>query len=186
MTKIAYDMKLGDISLKTNNLNFMAVWLDEQHVQFGQSAILVHRKTVLEILIRLILLTNVDTGRARGSWLPFLAKYGVDGAARANMQDESLAPSDRKSPKKGLSQEAVEKGFAEGSFIDDALETTIASNVNYMQQLERRTGFISKLLSWARTYYNQQFEEFFAAAAKQGMIPPDDDSIYKPDPNKVK
>lgn len=186
MTQIAYDMKLGDIKLKNSNLRFLAVWLDEQHQEFGKAAILVHRKTVLEILIRLILLTNVDTGRARGSWLPFLAKYGVDGAARANMRDESMAPSDRKTPKAGFSQQAVQDGMAEGRFIDDALETTIASNVNYIQKLADRTGFMNELLTWARLYYNTQFEEFFAAAARQGMIPPDGDDIYTPKPGNAR
>ncbi len=177
---IAYDMKLGDIQLTTDNLSFLAKWFDEQHEEFAKKSILVHRKTVFEILIKIIKECPVDTGRLRGSFLPFIDKYGVGGRATKIMQDNSSAAYPRKSPKAGFDQVQVQQGKTLGAFIDEALATTIASNVNYAMTAEARTGFLARALIWGRRRYNDNFERFFKAAAKQGMIPPDDDPTVDP------
>lgn len=178
--KIAYDMKLGDVTLKNSTLEKLAKWWDEQHEEFVQKSILIHRKTVFEILIKIIKTCPVDTGRLRGSFLPFLDKYGVGGRANKVLQDSSQAPYPRETPKAGFDQQSVDQGKALGEFIDDALATTIASNVNYAMTAEKRTGFLGRSLIWGQKRYNDNFERFFEAAVKQGMIPPEDDETVNP------
>lgn len=177
---MAWDMKLGDIKLKNTSLEFLAKWFDEQHEEFVKKAVLVHRKTVFEILIKIIKTCPVDTGRLRGSFLPFLDKYGMGARAAKVLQDNSSAAYPRETPKAGFDQQAVEEGKTLGEFIDDALATTIATNVNYAMPAEKRTGFLGRALIWGQRRYNDNFERFFEAAAKQGMIPPEDDETVDP------
>lgn len=177
---IAYDMKLGDVTLKNSSLEVLAKWFDGQHEEFGQKAILVHRKTMFEILIKIIKLCPVDTGRLRASFLPFMDKYGAGNRGAKVMQDASSANYPRETPKKGYDAAQVERGKTEGQFIDEALATTIASNVVYSMSVEKRVGFLGRALIWGQKRYNDNFERFFAAAVRQGMIPSDKDETVDP------
>lgn len=177
---IAYDMKLGEITLKNETLERLAKWFDEQHEDFVKAAMLVHRRTVFEILIKIIKTCPVDTGRLRGSFLPFLDKYGVGGRAAKVMQDGSQANYSRETPKAGFDQQAVDQGKTLGEFVDDALSTTVASNVNYAMSIEKRIGFLGRALIWGQKRYNDNFERFFEASVRQGRIPDEDDETVDP------
>lgn len=169
--KIATDMKLGQIEIKNAKLEFMAKWFDDQHEEFIQKAILVHRSAVFRILRKIIKTCPVDTGRLRGSFLPFLDKHGVGGSATKIIQDDTEANYPRDTPKGEFSQASVQEGRQLGEFIDDVLSTFIATNVNYAMQAEKRTGFVGRALVWGQKRYNKAFDDFFDAAYRQGMIP---------------
>ena len=165
-----YQFTQGTVTLNTNTLEDVAKYFDKQHVEFVSKCQLVHRKLLFQILRFLIRICPVDTGRLRGSWTPFMEKYGNQGYWKW-MTDASMAASTRKTPRKGFSMEAVSQGKGEGQFVDSPMDTTIISNVSYAEDADKRSGYISRLLAYADNIYNKTFANFLDAAAKQGMIP---------------
>jgi len=172
---IAYDLKAGKMELKNTTLDKIAKYFDSEHIEFSKKAILVHRRSVFEILTYLIKLCPVDTGRLRASWTPYLDRYGQSKRYSRIMDRPPISGPTRKSERKGLDQKAIAEGKGLGVMIDEALATTVGTNVNYAQDAETRSGFILRTLTWGARRYELNFKNFFAAAIKQGMIPPDDD-----------
>lgn len=176
---IANDMQLGTLKLTDARLEFMAKWFDNQHEEFIKKAMLVHRRTVFEVLIKIIKLCPVDTGRLRGSYLPYLLDRGQGGRASKIMQQKSGNEAQEPSETEFDPQE-VQEGIRLGQYVDDAMSTTIATNVIYAMPVEKRVGFLMKALVWGQRRYNDNFDRFFDAAKRQGMIPDDDDETVDP------
>lgn len=160
----------GSVSLSGKNLEAMAQYFDQQHLTFVQKAILVHRKIVFMVLRYLIRICPVDTGRLRGSFTPFFDKYSNSSYSKW-LADSSMAPSDRKTPKKGFSQTSVQEGKNEGEFVDSDMETTIMSNVFYAGYADNTTNYLAKTLVYGDNVYNKTFGQFLDAAATAGWIP---------------
>lgn len=165
-----YQFTKGSVTLNTNTLEDVAKYFDAQHVDFVTKCQLVHRKLMFQILSYLIRICPVDTGRLRGSWTPFMEKYG-NTTYQKWMSDPSMAVSDRKTPKKGFSEQAVSEGRGEGQFVDSPMDTTIVSNVSYAEDADKKSGYINRLLAYADNIYNKTFSRFLESASKQGMIP---------------
>ena len=180
MITIAYDLKQGDVQLKDTTLAAVAKWFDDQHMQFVKSATLVHRKSVFEILVYLIRTTPVDTGRLRGSWAPFLDKYGQIQRALRWSETQSPMAGAVQGERLGFDPQEFQKGKSEGDYIDEAFSTTLTTNVNYAEEANARVGFIGAAQAWGDRRYNRNFERFYGAAQKQGMIPLDDDPSVDP------
>jgi hypothetical protein len=170
-----YQFTQADITLNTNTLETVTKYFDTMHADFVDKAQLVHRKSLFQILRYLIRICPVDTGRLRGSFTPFMDKYG-DTTYNKWMADASMAPSQRKTPKKGFNQEAVADGKAQGQFIDQPMDTTIVTNVSYAEDADKKSGYISRLMAYADNQYNKNFSNFLEAAAKKGLIPAVDPS----------
>ncbi len=160
----------GGMILKNTTMEAVAKYFDGQHVRFVKGVSMVHRKSVFQILIRLMKLCPVDTGRLRGSWTPYMDDHGFGGYV-AFIDSPSEAPATRKTPKQGFSLSEYQKGKTQGDWLEQALDTTIGSNVAYAPYVEEKTNFLSKLLVWADMQYNNNMERFFDAAARQGWIP---------------
>lgn len=180
MITLAYDLKTADVNLKDTTLGRIAKWFDDQHQEFVDKAVLVHRKSVFQILIYLIRLCPVDTGRLRGSWAPFLDKYGQIQRALKWAQTQSPMAGIVKGEREGFNQEAFDEGKREGTIIDELFSTTLTSNVNYVQQVNARVNFIGAAKVWGDRRYNQNFENFFEAMEKQGIVPGEDDPSVDP------
>lgn len=167
------------ITFNKPTLSMLAKYFDDEHDAFVKGCTIVHRKSVFQVLTRIIRLCNVDTGRLRGSFTPLMDKYGYKGFAPfINMQPmestATLKQSKDTKTAKGFSQAAVDEGKALGDFIDAVLNTTIATNVVYASDVNSRSQFLSKALAWGDVQYNKNFENFFKQAEKKGWIPEQD------------
>lgn len=94
----------------------------------------VHRANVFYCLEAMLLWMRVDTGRLRGSFLPFMDKY------QHNYQRSLGVPTLAKQ----YSMAGVEEGKALGDVLDEPLDTTITSNVEYAQPLDKTPGMFDQ------------------------------------------
>lgn len=138
---------------------------------FVNGAAIVHRKTVFQILTRIIRLCNVDTGRLRGSFTPLMDKWGFKGFEPFMKNPPMEGATSPKKPGKGYSEKEVNIGKTLGQFIDALLNTTISSNVVYASDVNAKSQFLTKALVWGDTQYNKNFQNYFEAAARMGYIP---------------
>lgn len=168
MLKVATDLELRGFKLPNTKLDRMAAFFNEEHKAFTQGCIVVHRRSVFEILTRIIRLCNVDTGRLRGSWTPMMDQFGYT----AYKQFLASPPMDGGKRSGNFDEVAVGQGRALGFFVDHALDTTIGSNVVYGPDVDARSGFLTKALIWGENRYRTNFERFFKAAEDKGWIPP--------------
>jgi len=161
------------VTLPQANLKLLAKYFDDEHDAFNKAAAIIHRKTVFQILTRIIRLCNVDTGRLRASFTPLMDKWGWKGFEpymRMTPMDGGHAP-------ENFSDRAVQEGKNEGQFIDALLDTTISSNVVYASDVNGKSQFLTRALVWGDDKYKKNFEDFFNAAVAQGWI-------ILPDPNQ--
>jgi hypothetical protein len=173
MMTVQYELNFGDVRLKTNTLNAIGKFFDDKHEEFSKKVIIVHKKSVFEILTRLIRMTPVDTGRLRGSWTTFMDKYGQIFRYSKFMRLPSMFGMQKKNPNEiHFSEEAVNEGKSLGFYIDDMLQTTIGTNVNYAGEVDARYGYFADAVVWGNDRYNKNFEGFIADSAKKGIIPP--------------
>lgn len=171
-----------DVTLKDATMKDVVKWFDKQHEQFALAAMKVHRKTVFEILIYLLRVCPVLTGRLRGSWTPYLDRYGKQASYSRFLSDKSLVRSAPKTAlgtfkakiKEVLSLDAVSKGKAEGSFTESGMLTTVSSNVVYAAKVNESSHYFDRTSETANSIINANFENFLAAARKEGWIPPAD------------
>jgi len=178
MITLTADLKIRGIELKNTSLERIAQVFIDAGEDFQKKCFLVHRKSVFEILTYLIRVCNVQTGRLRGSWLPFLDKYGQAARYMKYMQDNKLVYGDKGGV--ALDPKAMEDGKKLGMYVDEALSTTIGSNVNYADKVNSVSGYLTKTKVWGDRRYNKNFEKFFEAAEKQGWIPPKTDPTIDP------
>lgn len=152
-----------------NDLRDVMRWVDGNHERFEKAVVLTHRKSVFQILTFLIRICPVDTGRLRGSWTPFFDKYG-NASYQKWLADTSRASYPTKAPKRGFSQEQVQQGKADGTFTDQALATTISSNVKYAEYADAKVGFMARAVQWGQELYLKNFGALLDKSAEAGWI----------------
>lgn len=159
------------VTIPNPELSTLAKYFDAEHAEFVKGAAIVHRKTVFQILTRIIRLCNVDTGRLRGSFTPLMDKWGFKGF-EAYMRQPPLEGAPRVGKGQGFSEAEVQKGKALGQFVDAVLNTTITSNVAYASDVNAKSQFLTKALVWGDHQYKKNFQAYIQQAAKKGWIPP--------------
>jgi hypothetical protein len=174
-------MTTATAELKDDTLRQMVKYMDGQHVEFEKAALKVHRKTVFEILIQLLRYTPVDTGRLRGSWTPYLDRWGKQASYRRFLSDKTLVRSRPKSAlgraaaavRRVLKLDSISEGKREGFFRESALITTVGTNVEYAVKVNAQSHYLELAAQDAMRLINKNFENFITAARKAGWIPPD-------------
>ncbi len=171
MIYVAADMELRGVKLKDAQLELIAKFFDAEHEAFIKMATVVHRKSVFQILIRIIRLCNVETGRLRASFTPLMDKYGWTSYVKY-MQAAQLEGGD--TTRLPHNEAALREGKSLGTFVDAILNTTIGSNVVYAEAVNARSQFLIKALIWGDKQYGQNFNGMFEAAYKKGWIQAED------------
>lgn len=121
---------------------------------------LVHRKTILQGLRSIILLSPVDTGRFRAGWMPYMERQGVPWKDVLN--DLRLAPKERKDGKKPkIDLKAVREGMKLGEVKEEPLDSTMINNVAYGPHLEKRFGMMKVVLPWLEERQRENFEAYW-------------------------
>ncbi len=179
MIEIQMTAELRGVQISEGNRAVIDAYFDLEHEQFIKACSVVHRKSVFQILTMVIRLCNVLTGRLRGSWLPFMQRYGYN-KAYGFLNSRPIGGGGQKGSE--YSEKAVHEGMDQGEFIDDVLRTTIISNVVYAEAVNDRSNFLGKALAWGDSKYNANFRNFFEQAYAKGWIvvpdinaPSDDD-----------
>ena len=176
MTSLNEDATIAGIKLEGDILERLAVYFEEMGVAFGQKINIVHRKTVFQILIRIMRLCPVDTGRLRGSFTTFMDAHS-NNSYFSYAELPSVGAEDRKSPRKGFDYGEFETGRRLGEFVDSYLNTSIGTNVVYAPYIDARTGFVTKGLIWGDAQYRKNMEAFLnATALKEAVTDPISDS----------
>ena len=111
---------ISGITLEGNVTERLAVYMEDMGVQFTQTVGVIHVRTVFQILIRLLRLCPVDTGRLRGSWTTFMEALNFGGFQKW-IQTPSLAGGVLREGEKrtGFSDLECKKGQALGAYILD-------------------------------------------------------------------
>lgn len=171
MIEVQVVAEFRGVYMPNPQMDTLAKYFDAEHDAFVKGAAIVHRKTVFQILTRIIRLCNVDTGRLRGSFTPLMDKWGFKGF-EAYMKQPPIDGTPPKTKGKGYSETEVQKGKVLGQFVDAVLNTTITSNVVYATEVNAKSQFLMKSLAWGDNQYKRNFEAFFKSAEKKGWIPP--------------
>lgn len=190
MLTITATMKTETVELKDDTLAQMVKYMDAQHIEFEKGALKVHRKTVFEILIHMLRTTPVLTGRLRGSWTPFLDRWGKQSAYARYLNDKSLVRSKPESLAGRLTQslsrlagtDAVSQGKEQGFFQDAGLITTVGTNVAYAEKVNESSHYFTQGAQAAAQILNANTEQYLIAARKAGWIPPADALSDDPKP----
>ena len=170
MLRFGYELRTQNIVIKEKTVNLIAKYFDDMHKDFQKGVVLVHRKSVFQILTRLIRICPVDSGRLRGSWTPFLDKYG-NGNYQKFLQARPLLTGSRKTAGKGFDQTAYKDGKSMGFYIDELLSTLIGTNVKYAEYVEAKLNFLAQTVVWGEKRYNDNMTNFLDQAVKKEMIP---------------
>lgn len=170
MIQVKIVAEFRGIQIPNPQLATLAKYFDAEHQAFVKGAAIVHRKTVFQVLTRIIRLCNVDTGRLRGSFTPLMDKWGFKGY-EAFMKQPPIEGAAKAVKGKGYSEAEVQKGKVLGQFVDAVLNTTITSNVVYASDVNFKSQFLTKALIWGDNQYKRNFEKYFEVAAKRGWIP---------------
>lgn len=181
MIAIHATMQVEQLTLNDDTMNKMVKFMDGAHTQFTKAAIKVHRKIVFSVLIYLMRVCPVLTGRLRGSWTPFLDKYQKQSFYARYLSDKSLVRSRPKTLIGHASQAAaalfgrtaVDQGKAEGYFADGPLITTVGSNVVYAGKVNDASHYLDVTVAMAQPFIDQTFKDFIEAAENAGWIPTD-------------
>lgn len=181
MIDIHATMQIEHITLNDDTMNKMVKFMDGAHTEFTKAAIKVHRKIVFSILIYLIRICPVLTGRLRGSWTPFLDKYQKQAFYGRYLNDASLVRSKPKtllghasqSLKGFLGLSAVDQGKKDGYFADGPLITTVGSNVVYAAKVNDASHYLDVTVAMSEPFIDQTFKDFIEASEKAGWIPTD-------------
>ncbi len=181
MIKVQAALTAPEVHVKAETLQEIFKYFDGLHLKFERAALMIHRKTVFEILIYLIRLTPVVTGRLRGSWTPFLDKYGKQSFYARYLNDRALSGgrpktiTGRAMATLGgvVGMSAVDEGKRLGFYLDNALLTTVGSNVVYAGSVNQKSHYLDKTVAQAQTLINKNFESFLEASRKAGWIPND-------------
>lgn len=179
MIRIQAALDAPEVHVKSETLQEVFKYFDGLHLKFERAVLMVHRKSVFEILIYLIRLTPVVTGRLRGSWTPFLDKYGKQSFYARYLNDRSIAGGRPKTVTGralavlggvvGLS--AVDEGKRLGFYLDNALLTTVGTNVVYAGSVNQQSHYLDKTVAQAQLLINKNLEGFVEASRKAGWIP---------------
>lgn len=160
--------EISGIKLEGDVIERLAVYLEEMKVDFLVKAGMVHRKTIFQILTRLLRLCPVDTGRLRGSWTPFMDVHGFN-AYQKYLPTPSILGSLKHAFTRSFGKE-VEEGKSLGSFVDAYLNTTITSNVVYAAKQNEINGYLTAALIWGDNRYKKNMEAFLMATARAEAV----------------
>lgn len=183
MIEMKLDLDLHTVHLRNATMERIVALFDGFHDQFARAAILVHRKTVFSILIYMIRLCPVVTGRLRGSWTPFLDKYGKQTAYARYLNEKALSSGVPKSVVGRFLQKlgglvgltAVNEGKSQGYYADAPFITTVGTNVVYAAKVNENSAYFDRTVSMAQLLIQQNFDDFIEKALDAGWIPPLDD-----------
>jgi len=95
---------------------------------------LTQRAAVMTVL-NLVVLCSVDTGRARGGFLPFLDKHGISAAAKLR-QPSPL----QHGATMNLNAASVQEGRALGSVVEQPLYIEVRNAVEYVEYINSGTS----------------------------------------------
>lgn len=165
LTSLNEDATIAGIKLGGDVLERLAVYFQEMGEDFGRKINIVHRKSVFQILIRIMRLCPVDTGRLRGSFTTFMDAHGNNNYF-AFAELPGIGAQDRVSPKKGFDYGQFETGRRLGEFVDAYLNTQIGTNVQYAAYVDASSGFLTKGLIWGDTQYTKNMTAFLLATAR--------------------
>lgn len=169
-TSLNESATIAGIKLEGDVLERAAVYIEEMGVQFAQKINIVHRKTVFQILIRIMRLVPVDTGRLRGSFTTFLAARGFNKFMQYAETPAIAGGPDRQTPRKGFSMRSFEEGADAGDYVDSYLNTWIGTNVIYAGYVDERTSFLTRALIWGDKRYRSNMEAFLEATARKEAV----------------
>lgn len=189
MLTITATMTTATAELKDDTLEAMVKYMDSAHIEFEQGALKVHRKTVFEILIHFLRITPVVTGRLRGSWTPYLDRWGKQSAYSRYLNDTSLVRSKPKTLggqlgrafRRALGTDEISEGKRQGFFQDSGLLTTVGTNVVYAASANEKSHYFDQGAAAAETILNQNMHNYIEAARKAGWIPTDLSDDPKPE-----
>ncbi len=167
MISITLNATAFGITLKDANTSKLGKLMTHGEEKFVKQALVVHLKSVFQILTNVIRFTSVDTGRLRGSWTPFFAKYGADRFYKKVMNQ--AAPGQETDP--ALNDADIDAGAALGEFEDRDFTTVIGTNVEYAEHVEKKTRAIAKAMYLGAEIYRKNFGMFFRGIEKIADIP---------------
>lgn len=182
MISITATMQTATAELKDDTLKQMVKYMDEQHIEFERGALLVHRKTVFEILIQMIRITPVVSGRLRGSWTPYMDRWGKQSAYARYLNDTTLVRSKPRTLAGQLGRafrralntgNEISQGKAQGFFMDNGLLTTVGTNVVYASKVNDSSHYFDQGARAAEEILQENMQNYLEAARKAGWIPTD-------------
>lgn len=172
---------ISGITLSGNAIERLAQYMEQMGLDFIEKVGLVHRKSVFQILIRILRLCPVETGRLRGSWTPFMESNGFSSYLKY-MNLPSINPGAHKKAsevREAYNDELAAEGRALGEFVDAFLNTSVSSNVVYASIVNEKQGYLTAALIWGDNQYQRNMELLLEATAREEAvtdpIPADDD-----------
>lgn len=163
------DAYISGIQMSDDVTERLAAYIEEMGVQFAEKVNIVHRKSVFQILIYLMRLCPVDTGRLRGSFTTFMVANGFNGFSKYQEQP-AIGGEDKDYKKKGFSILEFNKGRDAGEFVSAYLATSIGTNVVYAGKVNNDNGFLTKALIWGDARYSKNMEAFLQATALREAV----------------
>jgi len=160
------------VTLKTEGLEALREKMDPKRLLRDVAEL--HQRAVVMTLLNLVVLCSVDTGRARGGFLPYLEKHGVSAGAQLR----------RSSPLQhggimSLDPRAIAEGRAMGSFTEQPLNVEIRNSVSYVQYINSGTSrmvgtaFIDKTLLRLTDWYPRLIKKYVETRLMQLGVPPE-------------
>lgn len=163
------DAYISGVKLEGDVIERLAAYVEDMGVDFARKVNIVHRKSVFQILVYIMRLCPVDTGRLRGSFTTFMDKYGYT-AFNNYAQQPAIGGADKDYTKKGFSILEFNKGKEAGEFIDAYLSTSIGTNVVYAGKVNNDNGFLTKALIWGDKRYRSNMEKFLLATSQAEVV----------------
>ena len=163
----------GQATLNKTTMAEIAKATQAKQELLASKIVLILRKTVFQVLIYALKICNVDTGRLRGGFTPYMKKWG-----ETEFEGFMTAPAEggetRKTKGKGYSPDQAEAGAAESSYIDSDTAVTIMNNVKYAGYVDAKTGLVGRILARAELLLNKNITNYLAALDKGGVpeVPP--------------
>ena len=170
MLTLSADCEIGGIKLSEDVTERLASYMEDMGVKFAEQVGIVHRRSVFQILIRILRLCPVDTGRLRGSWTTMMDAFGSNTYTKYKDSPSIGGGEPPKTPGKGFSDLAFNQGKSAGEFVDDYLRTTVGTNVVYADVVNSRNGYLTKGLVWGDTRYTANMEAFLEATALKEAV----------------
>lgn len=165
--------------IRQETIDAVVKWFDAQHERFKQGALIVHRKSVFEILRVLLQFTPVVTGRLRGSWTPYFDHYNKNGAYARAMAETAMSRAAgmvRKAAtaaKNLLGRDAISQGKRKGFWREGAggFLTTIGSNVVYADSANQSSKYLTKTARVGDRIILANFTAYLEMAKNMKWIP---------------
>lgn len=126
--------------MKLDGMEKLTQLMDEK--QMRADVVELNQRAAVMTVLNLVVLCSVDTGRARGGFLPFLDKHGISAAAKLR-QSSPL----QHGATMNLNAASVEEGRALGSVVEQPMDIEVRNAVEYVELIN--TGTLSRSTSHA-------------------------------------